>query len=146
MNAIDHRAWALVVYSPKTLYVQASLREWLKNEAGSSRKEAGAAKKMFGESWPALEADEKQKAIWVKKAADHDKEQPLIRPIIIDQLMCNRCTTFEGLSAATSWWCDAKTIERWLKSFDTYGMYRKEIKPGLTPQNQVPPYPYPTLK
>jgi hypothetical protein len=140
MNVIDHREWAMAIYSPKTMYVNASYQERLEEEGGQSRKESSEYKKVLGNNWETVKKCKKELAIWEKKAKDHDRQQPNVRGIIIDQLLCNRCTSFEGLAAATSRWCDDATVERWMKSFDSYGMYRKEIKPGLTPQNQVRVY------
>ena len=140
MNVIDHREWAMAIYSPKTMYVNASYKEWLEEEGGQSRKESNEYKKVLGDNWETVKKRKKELAIWEKKAKDHDQQQPNVRGIIIDQLLCNRCTSFEGLAAATSHWCDDATVERWMKSFDSYGMYRKEIKPGLTPQNRVRVY------
>jgi len=34
-------------------------------------------------------------------------------------------------------WCNPGTIEAWLKSHESFEMYSKNIKPGLTPQNRV---------
>jgi hypothetical protein len=34
-------------------------------------------------------------------------------------------------------WCSYKTIERWLKSHESYASYSKNVKPGLTEANRV---------
>ena len=136
-NVIDHRSYAKIRYSAKRMYVNAEI-EALTNEncGSSSRADTEAATKAAGETWSTtVSKDPDLMLLWNNAAKNHDERQPWVKGIITDQLISQSCTSYCGLAAATDYWCSASTIERWLKSFDSYGIYRKEIKPGLTAAN-----------
>ena len=68
-----------------------------------------------------------------KKMAQHG----FIEEAIVDTLNDNNEQSFRSLSKHVSRWCSYQTIERWLKTHESYASYSKNINPGLTEGNRV---------
>ncbi len=47
------------------------------------------------------------------------------------------CVTYRQLAGQINNWCQHTSIMNWLHSHETYSLYAKNIKPGLTPENQL---------
>jgi hypothetical protein len=62
-------------------------------------------------------------------STEHDARQPFIEEY--------SCVTYRQLSGHINHWCQHCCIEAWLKSHDTYSLYAKNIKPGLSAENQL---------
>jgi hypothetical protein len=45
--------------------------------------------------------------------------------------------SYRSLAQHIDNWCSKATIERWLKSHDTYHFFTKKIKPGMTEENKI---------
>jgi hypothetical protein len=60
-----------------------------------------------------------------------------IEEAIVNTLNDNCEQSYKALSKHVSGWCSYQTIERWLKSHESYASYAKNIKPGLTEGNRV---------
>ena len=75
--------------------------------------------------------------LYEKLARDHDAEWHHIQDDLVTILKARNCTTYKGLSNAIFGWCGPKAIERWLKTHESYHMYKKCILPGLTATNSA---------
>ena len=69
-------------------------------------------------------------------ARQHDARQPMIKSDLLEALESNVCLSYLALARYIDFWCGPKTIERWFKSFSSYHLYAKNVKPGLTPGNR----------
>ena len=70
-------------------------------------------------------------------AREHDNRQPFIENELIDAIKSYSCVTYRQLSGHINHWCRHGCIAAWLHSHPTYSLYAKNIKPGLTPENQM---------
>jgi hypothetical protein len=70
-------------------------------------------------------------------AMEHDARWEYIKDDLIDAFEAFRCMSYRGLAKHVSSWCSKATIERWLKSHETYHFYTKKIKPGVTEDNKL---------
>jgi hypothetical protein len=70
-------------------------------------------------------------------ASEHDARQPFIEDDLIEATKQYNCVTYRQLSGHINHWCQHCCIEAWLKSHDTYSLYAKNIKPGLSAENQL---------
>jgi hypothetical protein len=68
-------------------------------------------------------------------AKEHDARQPFIEDEMIEAIKQYNCVTYQQLSAHINHWCQHCCSEAWLKSHDSYSLYAKNIKPGLSPEN-----------
>ena len=134
LSVITSREWAGVYFSPKRMYVEDAVKNFVEaNEYFSNVKDVGAERQRQGVEWDTVVSKDPGKVlIWEARRRNHLELQPGIKSDLIDQLLANTCTSYEGLAAAINYWCGKAAIRNWLESHDTYSMYRKEIKPGLT--------------
>ncbi len=72
-----------------------------------------------------------------RMAKQHDARQPFIQEELIEGIKQYNCVSYRQLSGHINHWCQHYCIETWLKSHDTYSLYAKNIKPGLSPENQM---------
>jgi hypothetical protein len=70
-----------------------------------------------------------------RMAKQHDARQPFIEGELIEAIKQYSCITYQQLSEHINHWCQHCCIEAWLNSHDTYSLYAKNIKPGLSPEN-----------
>jgi hypothetical protein len=70
-------------------------------------------------------------------ATEHDVRQPFIKDELIEAINQYSCVTFRQLSGHINHWCQYSCIATWLKSHDSFSLYAKNIKPGLTAENQI---------
>jgi hypothetical protein len=71
-------------------------------------------------------------------AREHDARQPFTEEELLDALKGNVCTSsYRQLAKHVNGWCAAATVETWLKSHESYHLYAKNIKPGLTEENRA---------
>ncbi len=70
-------------------------------------------------------------------AKEHDARQPFIEAELIEAIKQYSCVTYRQLSGHINHWCQHCCIEAWLKSHVTYSLYAKNIKPGLSAENQL---------
>ncbi len=56
---------------------------------------------------------------------------------MIGGLAAYRCMSYRSLAQHIDNWCSKATIERWLKSHETYHFFTKKIKPGVTEDNKM---------
>ncbi len=73
----------------------------------------------------------------VRIATEHDARQPFIKDELIEAINKYSCVTFRQLSGHINHWCQYSCISAWLHSHETFSIYAKNIKPGLTPENQI---------
>jgi hypothetical protein len=76
-------------------------------------------------------------------ATEHDARQPFIEYELIEAIKQYNCVTYRQLSGHINHWCQHCCIEAWLKSHDSYSLYAKNIKPGLSSENQLKQVPFP---
>ena len=69
-----------------------------------------------------------------KMATIHDARQPFILEELVEAIKSYNCVTYRQL---VNNWCQHSCIMNWLRSHETYSLYAKNIKPGLTPENQL---------
>jgi hypothetical protein len=67
----------------------------------------------------------------------HDARQPFIEGELIEAIKNYNCVSYRQLAIHINDWCQHTCIAKWLHSHDTYSLYAKNIKPGLTPENQL---------
>jgi hypothetical protein len=91
----------------------------------------------FGKMFDDIVSKGEDISLYERLAKEHDAQQPYIKDDIMDALkMVNNCRSYRLLSNRINNWCAPYTIETWLRSHPSYNVYAKNIKPGLTPQNQ----------
>ncbi len=89
---------------------------------------------MAGECDVALNEDMHE---YERIATEHDARQPFIEDQLIEAIKQYNCVTYRQLSGHINHWCQHCCIEKWLKSHDSYSLYAKNIKPGLSSENQL---------
>jgi hypothetical protein len=67
----------------------------------------------------------------------HDPRHPFIEDKLIQAIKPYNCVSYRQLALHINNWCQHTCIAKWLNSHDTYSLYAKNIKPGLTPENQL---------
>ncbi len=73
-----------------------------------------------------------------KMATVHDARQPIIEEELVEAIKSYNCVTYRQLAGHINHWCEHSCIMNcWLHSHVTYSLYAKNIKPGLTPENQL---------
>ncbi len=72
-----------------------------------------------------------------RMAREHDSRQPFIEEKLIEAILRYNCFTYRQLAGQINNWCQHTCIAEWLRSHETYSLYAKNIKPGLTPENQL---------
>jgi hypothetical protein len=71
-----------------------------------------------------------------KMATVHDARQPFIQDELVEAIKSYNCVTYRQLAGHINHWCEHSCIMNWLHSHESYSLYAKNIKPGLTPENQ----------
>jgi hypothetical protein len=134
LSVIDDLPWAEIIFTSKRLYLDHEVGAFI-NSSDDFLTEADktAERKQKEVEWNTVVSEDKTKMVeWECRRRNHLAKQPDIRDALVTQLLANSCTSFEGLAEAINHWCSPSTLKKWLHSFDTFGIYRKEIKPGLT--------------
>jgi hypothetical protein len=72
-----------------------------------------------------------------RMAREHDNRQPFIEDELIEGIKSYSCVTYRQLAGHINHWCEYGCIMTWLKSHSTYSLYAKNIKPGLSAENQI---------
>ena len=72
-----------------------------------------------------------------RMARQHINRQPFIENELIDAILNYNCVSYRQLAVHINNWCQHTCIADWLQSHPTYSLYAKNIKPGLTPENQI---------
>ena len=137
LSVIDDKDWAAEIFTAKRLYLDHEVGAFINGSDDFFTAEDKVAERKRKEiEWDTVVIkDAKKMVLWDCKRRNHLERQPHIRTDLVTQLLANSCTSFEGLAESIGYWCSVATIKKWLHSFDTFGIYRKEIKPGLTPGN-----------
>ncbi len=68
---------------------------------------------------------------------EHDARQPFVEQDLIEALQANVCRSYRQLAKHINSWCAASTVETWLKQHNSYHIYAKNIKPGLSVENRA---------
>jgi hypothetical protein len=68
---------------------------------------------------------------------EHDARQPYVEQDLVDAIQANVCRSYRQLSRHINGWCAASTVEIWLKNHNSYHLYAKNIKPGLSVENRA---------
>ncbi len=69
-------------------------------------------------------------------ATVHDARQSFIQDELVEAIKSYNCVTYRQLAGHINYWCEHSCIMNWLHSHESYSLYPKNIKPGLTPENQ----------
>jgi hypothetical protein len=77
------------------------------------------------------------KTEYERMAKQHDNRQPFIESELIEAIKAYNCVTYRALATHINNWCQQTCIQQWLHSHATYSLYAKNIKPGLTTDNQI---------
>ncbi len=72
-----------------------------------------------------------------RMATQHDARQSFIESELMEAIKSYNCVTYRALAKHVNNWCQHTCIVNWLKSHETYSLYAKNIKPGLTAENQL---------
>jgi len=135
LSVIDDKDWAAEIFTAKRLYLDHEVGACMNggDDFFTTADKAAERKRKEVEWDTVVSKDDTKMVLWDCKRRNHLERQPHIRTDLVTQLLANSCTSFEGLAESIGYWCSAATIKKRLHSFDTFGIYRKEIKPGLTP-------------
>jgi hypothetical protein len=71
------------------------------------------------------------------QAIAQDARWEYVKDDLIGGLAAYRCMSYRSLAQHIYNWCSKATIERWLKSHETYHFFTKKIKPGVTEDNKM---------
>ena len=127
----DQAELAFVTPAPKGLYAINKCREAKEDCYDSASKEAdNELLKTYLTEHDTISDDDKQ--LWELKRREHLARQPYIQNNIVAALSSNPQRSFRGLEQDIGLWCSHKTIERWLKSFDTFTFYKERLVPRLS--------------
>ena len=118
----------------------------------------------WGKQFDKRVADGEDVSRYEQMAPEHDEQHPYIKEELINALDANVCRSYRALSNVRrlslfncalyslklrypstpfflikhiDGWCSPATIEAWRKSHESFEVYSKNIKPGLTLQNRV---------
>jgi hypothetical protein len=72
-----------------------------------------------------------------RMARQHNNRQPFIENELIEAITMYNCVSYRQLAVHINNWCQHTCIADWLHAHPTYSLYAKNIKPGLTPENQI---------
>jgi hypothetical protein len=72
-----------------------------------------------------------------RQERQHDARHPFIQDELIQGIISYNCVSYRQLALHINNWCQHTCIAAWLHSHETYSLYAKNIKPGLTPENQL---------
>ena len=136
-HVITDRAFAKAQYDARYFFIRDKMFDWdVPRESSAAQlctlKEG---QKRFGPVYDALRAEKGKQYYYEAMARDHDSRQPFIKDELTDALNVNASRSFEQLAKHIDNWCSAAAIKRWFYSMDTYKMYAKNIKPGITTTN-----------
>ena len=130
-STIDDYNTAAQYFTAKRLYAINKCRARKEDCFDSVSKEAdNEMLLMYLTKYDALDEDSKQ--LWELKRREHLARQPYIQNDIVAALSGNPQRSFRGLEQDVDLWCSHKTIERWLKSFDTFTFYKERMVPRLS--------------
>ncbi len=108
-----------------------------KDDGSSSLSNNKYARKVaYGHEYDSKVASGEDMREFQNLAMEHDARWQYIKDDLIDALCAYRCMSYRALSKHVNYWCSKATIERWLKSHETYHFYTKKIKPGVTEENK----------
>ena len=131
---IENYDWAVTYYTASKLFVKDAVSKFIaRNDGFAEAEDVKAERARKTNEWHlAVKNKAPLVKVWDAHRRNHLERQPGIKSDLLDQLLANSCTSFEGLAASINHWCGKTAIRKWLESHDTYYIYRKEIKPGLT--------------
>ena len=131
---VDDLDWATTIFTAKRLCLDSEVVACMNgSDDFLTLADKTAERKRKAVVWDTVVSKDPQKMVlWECKRRNHLERQPHMRNGLVHQLMANSCTSFEGLAESIGHWCSVPTIYKWFHSFDTAGIYRKEVKPGLT--------------
>ena len=130
-STIDSYKEAEKYFTAKRLYAINKCREIKEDCYDSISKDAdNELLNIYLNEYDAL--DEDSKRLWELKRREHLARQPYIQSDIVAALSKNPQRSFRGLEQDVDFWCSYKTIERWLKSFDSFQFYKERMVPLLS--------------
>ena len=130
-STIDNYKTAEQYFTAKRLYAINKCREAKEDCCDSVSKEAdNELLKTYLTEYDTISDDDKQ--LWELKRREHLARQPYMQNDIVAALSSNPQRSFRGLEQDIGLWCSHKTIERWLKSFDTFTFYKERLVPRLS--------------
>jgi hypothetical protein len=136
-NVVDDPKMAAIYFSPKKLFMKHEMEQYRETPASkhATLHERQKHRKFLKDQFHCLPPDilEVYKKVTREKMALHG----YIEEAIVNTLNDNCEQSYRALSKHVSGWCSYQTIERWLKSHESYASYAKNIKPGLTEGNRV---------
>jgi hypothetical protein len=134
-HAIDDRNFALLTYTPRYFYQRYKFAE-AQRSVGASERDHNEQMRAFGVEFDNLVARGGNVDYFERMAREHDARQPYIKGDLVEALQANVCRSYRALAKVIGDWCSPQSIERWLKAHPSYRVYKKNVKPGLTPSNR----------
>ena len=134
-HVIDDRDFARSIYTARYFYQHEAIKRKDRGTDFSSG-EFKARMKYHGIKFDGLVKKGGDTSRWERQAREHDARQPYIKDDLVEALKANVCRSYRALAKVIGDWCSPNTIERWLADHPSYHLYKKNIKPGLTPENR----------
>ena len=131
-SVIDHFKTAQTFFSAKRLYAINVCRQEkiLDYDFGTRKEYMNKISKLMNDY---EHLDLNLRDIWNLKRREHLAQQPFIKDMIVDSLFRKPQQSWRGIEGDINSWCSHMTIERFCKSFDTFGYYKERIIPLLSP-------------
>jgi hypothetical protein len=141
-TAIDNRANSRTYYTPRFFFSRekAMGNAAVTGEDGKALPGWGTYQTRFAH-WGKVYDTELLKGTdmsrYERMEREHDARQPFVQRDLVQALEGNVCRSYRQLSKYINGWCAPSTIEVWLKTHETFKVYAKNIKPGLSMENRA---------
>jgi hypothetical protein len=136
-NVIEDRNVARQYYNGRYFFVQEMMKVAKASTVHWARDRVYAQRVKFGLDYNKKVADGHDMRGYENQAIAHDARWEYVKDDLIGALASYRCMSYRSLAQHIDNWCSKATIERWLKSHETYHFFTKKIKPGVTEENKV---------
>ena len=76
------------------------------------------------------------KYMWEAKRREHLAQHPYMKDLIVNTLFQKNQQSWRSIEGEINSWCSHMTIERFVKSFDSFGYYKERIVLKISPNQQ----------
>jgi hypothetical protein len=126
-NVIEEHTVAREYYNARYFYVEKRLSEEKDKSLENSRTSTYGRKVAYGHEYDSKLAAGEHMRDYQNMAMEHDARWEYFKGDLIDGLGAYCCMSYRGLAKHVNNWCSKATIERWLKSHETYHFYTKKL-------------------
>jgi hypothetical protein len=141
-TAIDNRSIARDFYTPRFFFPrEKAMGTTILLDKNGNMYPGWTTYQTRHKQWGLIYDDEVKKGTdmsrYERMEREHDARQPFVQQDLIEALQANVCRSYRQLSRHINGWCAASTVEIWLKNHNSYHIYAKNIKPGLSVENRA---------